>query len=211
MKKLVLLLALMILVTFILTACGEEEVDVPAEDTEETQEVDVVPDDASDNEQLAETTEPEYNYIDDTDAHEGTTPDAPDAFAFIFRDVLIEMNQDVSQVISALGDPDGEFEAPSCAFDGIDRIFAYPGIQIYTYPLDDSDFIHTVAFFDDSIRTTEGGIRLGANIQAVIDVYGDDYEYEVGMYTFTRGRTVLEFLTDDGIVIGISYRYLIEI
>jgi len=207
MKKLILLLAIFVLATFTLTACGEENINLPVQDVEDTQEIDIVPDD---EQVISDPIEPEINDDVDSDSPEDDVPDVPVAFAFMFRDVLIEMNQDVSLVISALGDPDGEFEAPSCAFDGIDRIFAYPGIQIYTYPLGDSDFIHTVAFFDDSIRTTEGGIRLGATIDAVIDAYGDDYDYEVGMYTFTRGRTVLEFLTDGDRVIGISYRYLIE-
>jgi len=134
-------------------------------------------------------------------------PQNPSVFSFKFGDVVIEMNENMSNVIGKLGEPLGVLEAPSCAFDGTDRIFSYPGVQIYTYPVDDDDFIHTIGFFDDSVYTTEGKIRLGADIQDVIDVYGDNYKYETGMYTFTRGSTFLEFLVDDDIVIGITYRY----
>jgi len=131
----------------------------------------------------------------------------PPAFSFTFRDVVIEMDQNVAYVIEKLGEPLGEFEAPSCAFDGIDRIFSYPGIQIYTYPAGATDHIHTIGFFDDSVRTSEGGIRIVHNtIEDVIDAYGDDYSYETGLYKFVRGLTSLEFLTEDGIVIGITYR-----
>jgi len=131
-------------------------------------------------------------------------------FAFKMNDVLIEMNQNINYVIDRLGEPLGVFEAPSCAFDGIDRIFSYPGVQLYTYPIGDDDFIHTIGFFDDSVRTTEGGIRLGSTLQAVLDAYGDDYEFDTGMYTFSRGLTKLEFLIEDGIVMGLSYGFTIE-
>jgi len=138
-----------------------------------------------------------------------TLPNA--VFSFKMGDVLIEMDEDISQIIAGLGEPLGILEAPSCAFDGTDRIFSYPGIQIYTYPKDGADHIHTIGFFDDSVVTTEGKIRLGTNIQSVFDTYGNDYRYETGMYTFTRGKTVLEFLVNDDNIIGITYRYLLDL
>ena len=141
-----------------------------------------------------------------TDSNANGDPQAPSAFWFTFRDVVIEMDENVAYVIEKIGEPLGEFEAPSCAFDGIDRIFSYPGIQIYTYPAGATDHIHTIGFFDDSVRTSEGGIRLGSPVQAVLDAYGDSYSYETGMYKFIRGLTFLEFLTEDGYVIGITYR-----
>jgi hypothetical protein len=116
------------------------------------------------------------------------------------------MDENIADVIERIGEPLGEFEAPSCAFDGIDRIFSYPGIQIYTYPAGETDHIHTIGFFDDSVRTSEGGVRLGSTVQAVLDAYGDNYSYETGMYKFSRGLTSLEFLTEDDFVIGITYR-----
>jgi len=139
------------------------------------------------------------------------TPQKPAVFSFIMGDVLIELDEDISYVIAGLGEPVGILEQPSCAFDGIDRIFRYPGIQIYTYPKNGADHIHTIGFFDDSIVTTEGKIHLGSNIQDVFKAYGENYRYETGMYTFTRGKTVLEFLVSDDNIIGITYRYLLDL
>ncbi|MCL2819326.1 MAG: hypothetical protein FWD38_00620 [Oscillospiraceae bacterium] len=138
-------------------------------------------------------------------------PQEPTLFSFKMGETVINMDSDISLITGSLGQPLSVLEAPSCAFDGTDRIFSYPGIQIYTYPKENSDFIHTVGFFDDSVVTTEGRIRLGSDIQAVFDAYGENYRYETGMYTFTRGKTVLEFLTDDNIVIGITYRYILDL
>jgi len=139
------------------------------------------------------------------------TPGVPSVFSFKMGEVNIEMDEDISAIIGKLGEPLGILEQPSCAFDGTDRIFSYPGVQIYTYPKGDADHIHTIGFFDDSVFTTEGKIRLGSNIQAAIDAYGNDYKYETGMYTFTRGLTFLEFLVDDDIIIGITYRLHLDL
>jgi len=140
------------------------------------------------------------------------TPGNPSVFSFKMGEVNIEMDEDISKIIGKLGEPLGILEQPSCAFDGIDRVFSYPGLQIYTYPKGDADHIHTIGFFDDSVFTTEGKIHLGSDIQAAIDAYGNDYKYETGMYTYTRGLTFLEFLVDDNdIIIGITYRLFLDL
>jgi len=153
---------------------------------------------------------PEVNIDEPVDEPIDEEPAEDSDFALLFNDFLIDMGQDISYVISALGEPLNVFEAPSCAFDGIDRVFLYPGVQLHTYPVGDDDLIHTISIRDDSLRTTEGGIFLGSSLQAMLDAYGDEYVHETGMYTFTRGQTTLQFFIDDGIITGITYGLIIE-
>ena len=202
MKKLVLALVLIFAVAA-LSACDgglPEDVMEPADSaTQETESAatgETIPDETvqSEDPATAQDDEPEV------------TPD----FALKVDDFLIEMDQDFTYVLAALGEPLDEFEAPSCAFDGIDRIFLYPDFEVRTYPKGGSDHVHTIVFTNDLVRTTEGNIRLGASLQSVIDAYGDDYKHDAGMYTFTRGLTTLEFLVDDDIVTNILYGFIIE-
>ena len=146
---------------------------------------------------------------DDTAPVEDAEPEEPPLFALKVGNFPIEMDQNINEVLAALGEPQGVFVAPSCAFDGEDRIFQYPSVQIHTYPKGDDDFVHTISLRDDTIRTTEGRIYLGSNLQSVIDAYGDDYEHDSGMYTYTRGPTTLEFFVEDDTVIGITYGLII--
>ena len=132
---------------------------------------------------------------------------APEGFTFATQGVTIHMDQNMAEVLEQLGEPLGIFEAPSCAFDGIDRIFSFPGVQIHTYPDGDLDFVHTISIRDDSVTTMEG-IYLGSSWEAVLAAYGSDYEQEFGMFTFTRGRTTLSFFIEDDIVIGITYELI---
>jgi len=147
---------------------------------------------------------------DEPDSSENDELQIPPVFFFKIGDVVVDMDQDIADVIDKAGEPIAVLELPSCAFEGMDRVFRYPGADLYTYPIMDDDFVYTIVFFDDSVRTAEGGIRLGSNLRDVLDAYGDDYELDSGMYTYTRGLTVLEFLVEDDIVIGIIYRLIIE-
>ena len=148
-----------------------------------------------------EVNEPVEDIIDEAQYDESTEYPEPyiDGFTLLFSGFLIYMDQNMNEVLDALGEPMGVFEAPSCAFDGIDRIFSYPGIQIHTYPEEDEDFVHTISLRDDSI-SIYGDIRLGSSWDLVREHFGTNYEQDFNMFTFTRGRTTLAFLVEDGIV-----------
>jgi len=199
MRKLFLLL---ILALFILTACGNGQ---PGPDPEpEPGQPGSEP--AANVPPAADTTPADPNQ---PPVHEDEPAEIPD-FALKVDGFLIEMDQNITYVLGALGEPQGIFVAPSCAFDGEDRIFQYSNIQIHTYPKGDDDYVHTISLRDDSIRTTEGRIYLGSSLQDVLDAYGDDYEYDNDMYKYTRGLTTLEFFIEDDIVIGITYGFIIR-
>jgi len=206
MRKNILLIISIILTAAVLISCGGEAdvTDVPDSPPDDIpapvtgNDPDPTPTPANEN---------NGNNNGDTD----NTPVEPPDFFFKIGDVIINLDENISYVIDKLGEPIGIQVLPSCAFDGDDRIYRYPGADLYTYPSGDKDFIHTIVFFDDTVRTAEGGVRLGSRLQTVLDAYGEDYQLESGMYTFTRGDTLLEFLIEDNEVIGIQYRLDIEI
>ena len=185
-----------------MSACGNAQV----EDTPDTPEQ--APQETGSA--TSDDTAPADPGTDDTAPLEDAEPDEPPLFALKVGNFLIEMDQNINEVLDALGEPQGIFVAPSCAFDGDDRIFQYPSVQIHTYPKGDDDFVHTISLRDDTVRTTEGRIYLGSNLQSVLDAYGDDYEHDSGMYTYTRGPTTLEFFIEDDIVMGITYGLIIS-
>jgi len=210
MKKLIPVLILVFISIFMFTACGDGAAVNAPEDQNPSQ--GTTDSNISGSDPVSEAPAGDSDTTSPDDSAGNDEPQIPTVFFFKMGDVVIDMNQNINDVVSKIGEPSGIFEAPSCAFDGIDRIFGYnnAGVQLYTYPIGDDDFIHTIGFTNDSARTAEGGIRLGASLQAVIDAYGDDYTIDTGMYKFTRGLTSLEFLVDDDMVIGITYGFKIE-
>jgi len=182
---------LLALTALVLTACGGDE-------SSPVQDVGAFPAQNTANE--APTPEP-------TPAAPETTPtDATldEVFSFTMGSSVIHMDMEINQVIGLLGEPNAVFEQPSCAFDGIDRVFSFPGVQFHTYPEGDLDFVHTINIRDDSL-TTVNGIFLGSSLGDVVSAYGNNYTHEFGMFTFTRGLTSLSFLIEDDMVVGILY------
>jgi len=207
MKRVFLLLILAVFVLTMLPACsgGEPGPVSPAQPPQETPKQGEQP--ADDPDEVV--TDPPASKDPESQPDVTVPPPADLTFTYTTGDFVIEMDQNISEVIVALGEPVGFFEAPSCAFDGIDRIYAYPGLQIHTYPKGEEDHVHTVSLRDDSVQT-EGGIYLGSSLNMVVLAYGDDYELDTGMYQYTRGKTTLAFYIEDNMVIGITYGLIIE-
>jgi hypothetical protein len=131
---------------------------------------------------------------------------AADGFAFEYSGKKIYMGENIEDAVSDIGEPKKTFEAPSCAFDGIDKIFSYSGFDLHTYPKGENDLIHTINLRDDSVSTAEG-VMLGSSLSDMLKTYGDGYEQELGMYTYKKGKTSLQFLIVDDFVDAIMYLY----
>lgn len=132
-----------------------------------------------------------------------------DGYFFIYNNTEIKINTKIDETIEALGDYQNYFEAPSCAFEGIDKTYFYNGIEITTYPKDGDDYIFSVAIVDDNNKTPEG-IYLGAPVSELITAYGDGYEKDMGLYVYQKGGVKLLFLTENDIVVSISYEMVLD-
>ena len=136
----------------------------------------------------------------------GAAPALPDGFQFETAGVTIRMGENASPVVAALGEPLRLFEAPSCAFEGIDRIYYFSGFELFTFPVDGEDFILSLNFTDDSV-TTCMGVYLGQSLDDVIAAYGEDFVQNYGQYTYTRGHSTLSFLIENDEIVVIIYNF----
>jgi hypothetical protein len=159
--------------------------------------------DASGDAQNAKVTQP----VQDADG--AVTGETPEGFTFEADGVTIPLDVDAAPIIEALGEPVEYFEAASCAFQGLDKIYTYNGFEINTYPKEDKDYISTVYFLDDSVATDEG-IYLGASLDEITAAYGEDYTQEVNEYTYTLGQTKLCFIIEGGSVSSITYKAIVD-
>jgi hypothetical protein len=127
-----------------------------------------------------------------------------ESFLFEYQGITITMHEKADNILTALGESKDYFEAPSCAFQGLDKIYYYSGFELSTYPIDDTDYISAVNFTDDSVSTKEG-IYIGSLSEDVIKAYGNDYTGENGSYIYTMGKSKLSFITEDNTVTAITY------
>ena len=107
-------------------------------------------------------------------------------YTFLFNGVEISVDMKMDDLLAKLGAEDSYFEAPSCAFDGMQKIYTY-GSK------------------DDVISTPEG-IRVGDTPEKVVETYGEDYTDNNGSYTYEKDAMKLNFIVEDGAVVSIQYK-----
>ena len=129
-----------------------------------------------------------------------------DKYTFTYEGIDIVLGAEAGPIVKALGEPKHVFEDPSCAFEGIDKMYYYDGFIVNTYPDGDKDYVLSVVFSDDSVKTDKG-IYLGMTLEDITKAYGDGYENDLGLYTYTLGLTELSFIIEDGKIADIKYYY----
>ncbi len=85
-----------------------------------------------------------------------------------------------------LGETVKYMEAPSCYYDGLDKIFTYDGYKVTTYPASDGDYISNVTV--EGSYKTDKGIGVGDSLDKVVETYGDKAE--------VRGMTYCYYVND---------------
>lgn len=126
-------------------------------------------------------------------------------YVFTFGETVVEVDADAANVIEKLGEPISYFEAPSCAFEGLDKIYTYNSFEIDTYPAGDMDHISAIIFKDDSVLTTEG-IGIGDSMEKLEQTYGSDFVREGGMIVYSKDDMKLCFILQEDAIISIEYR-----
>lgn len=139
-----------------------------------------------------------------TEQKETTGTNEPKGYVFVYNDVKIGMDMEAAPIIAALGEPAGYFEAPSCAFEGLDKTYSYGSFEIDTYEQDGKDYISCVFLCDDLIETTEG-VALFETKADMISAYGDAYAEEFGMLVYTKDDMKLKFILDGDEITSIEY------
>lgn len=135
-------------------------------------------------------------------------PSQKDSYVFQSKDVVIAMSDNAEPILKKLGEADKTFESKSCAFEGLDKEYSYPGFVLKTYPDGDKDFVASVTLFDDTVETKEG-IAIGASKEDVIAAYGKCTESDT-VCEYKKGNVKLLFILTDGVVSSIQYVALVD-
>lgn len=126
---------------------------------------------------------------------------------YVFRDgdIVMEMDAEAGPVLEQLGEPNSYFEAPSCAFEGVDKMYTYGSFELDTYPMGDKDYISAVIFKDDSITTPEG-VGIGDSREKLMEAYGGEGTEELGMTVYRKDDMKLCFIFQGDSIASVEYR-----
>ena len=128
-----------------------------------------------------------------------------DTFTFTTADGKeVAVNADMADVLAELGEEQSYFEAESCAFEGLDKTYTYPGFVITTRPDGDKDYVNSIRLTDDTVSTGEG-VYIGSTEADVTTAYGESTSDTEGMLSYTAGDVALNFILENGVVTSIEY------
>lgn len=190
MKKWICLLASCVMAAALLTACGSGGQTPPAT-----------------TQQPAETVAQGGNEQDTTTP--AADAQAADRFTFVYKGTNIAMKAEAAPICEALGDAKSYTEETSCAFDGLDKNYAYTSFIMTTYPDKDKDRVNSVTLMDDTVSTTDG-ISIGDTKEKVEEVYGADSFNGVNAYIMSEGESQLTIIMENDKVSSIQYTAVFE-
>ena len=115
---------------------------------------------------------------------------------------------DAGNLIGFLGEPTVYSAAPSCLFEGEDKLFEFADLIIYTIPDEDTDLIDGIDFLTDRFQTRRG-ITVGSTRDEVLAAYGEPFDQEYDLIYVTdleMGGTAprITFVMDGDTVSAIS-------
>ena len=134
-----------------------------------------------------ETTEEE------TEAEYNGSFSAGDLYAY-YGGSSITVNQDASTLPAA----NSVDASPSCYYEGDDKIFHYSGMDVYTYPVGDRDYVLEVTMTSSSASTAKG-LTVGMSLDDAKSMYGEGtdggstytwYDGSSYMYVTLSGSTI---------------------
>lgn len=148
----------------------------------------------------------------DSDVNNSTQADVQteSGYEFTVSGTKVAMNVPAADILSALGTPQDKYEAESCAFQGMDRTYTYPGYTLDTYENDGVETTLYVTFKDDTVSTTEG-LAIGENIDKAKELYGEGGTDNGSSIIYTKGESTLTIFYDaEGVISEIQYGAITE-
>ena len=125
-------------------------------------------------------------------------------YVFNYDGMDIPVDADVAPIIDKLGEPSNYFESPSCAADGIGKLYTYSDFEIQTYPDGDVDKVLYVMLRTDNVATAEG-IDLSSSREDIVGAYGQATEEDSSSMKYQKGDMILVFIFDGDSLISIEY------
>lgn len=140
----------------------------------------------------------------DAGTQQGSTAKSIKGYGFAEKGITVEVDGDMSAYLDTLGEPASYFEAASCAFEGLDKVYTYSSYVIKTYPQGDKDLVSGIILMDDAVATMEG-VMIGSEEAAVEKAYGTNYVENGNMHVYSKDGMKLGIIIENGVVTSIQY------
>lgn len=132
------------------------------------------------------------------------TTEVQQGYFFEYNDFIFAVNEEVSDLLVLLGEPQAFLENPSCALGDLARIYTFADFQLTTYLKGEKEYLQSLVLKTDLVETAEG-VCLGDTEEKVRQVYGEPSENSGNLWIYQSGNGKLQILVKEGSVESIEY------
>lgn len=123
--------------------------------------------------------------------------------------VRVELGARTDDVLQSLGIVTNQMEAPSCLYDGTDKVYEIDGAFNVTSTLmgDGYEHITQLSLINDSVAivTSVGYMMIGSDQSILADAYGEPAENAFGMQLFNLAGCRLNVIVEGDRITSITY------
>lgn len=132
-----------------------------------------------------------------------------EVFGFNNGKVTLVPGDKFSPADDGLGETVKYMEAPSCYYDGLDKIFTYDGYKVTTYPSGGKDYIQEITV-EGNFKTAKG-IGVGDSLDSIFAAYGEDAEITGKLYRYYEDDSkYIYFFISENVVKYYGYSFVIN-
>lgn len=132
-------------------------------------------------------------------------PEAISAEDFVFSSPKGDVELNTVFDPDSLGEYD-YYEAASCGYSGLDKIYTYSTFEIYTYPDGEKDYVLYIDLLEGA--KTNRSIEIGSTLAELTGAYGEGFEKQGQNYIYKLGDKTLSFKVKDDAVAEVEYSYV---
>lgn len=111
----------------------------------------------------------------------------------------------VDSALLAFGDDYDRMEVASCAYQGVDIVYTYPGFTLYAYTDAGVEYINVIEVTNSLIDC--GGISVGDSLKKARDLYGEPTVGDDFGVLYHDGKTELQISTNgEDTIVAIVYK-----
>ena len=128
--------------------------------------------------------------------------------------VQIRLGAPADDVIPTLGEPTDYMEAPSCVFDGMDKIYTFDNAySLYVvHGADGREYIHEFNVISDAVAMVVGdtALTIGSSVDDLIAAFGEPEDESYGVYNYNVPGGKVTAVTMDGEIASFGALYPLE-
>lgn len=129
----------------------------------------------------------------------------PEGYGLLIDGILLRPEGKASEASAVLDLANETGEAPSCVFEGLDKVYRFDGFDVQTALIDEEEIITGVIILDDRVATPEG-LEVGMNLDDLESRYGTDYVEDFGQYIYEdEAARFIVILSFEDEIVSISY------